>query len=565
MLLGRGVLGAGKFWPSEETLPHPAAGSDGLSARQRKQVYETHVSHFSDGHSLGAPTGKAVPCVYDHSHQQRLLEVAQANASITWSARSLPSRALLPNPKDMRLTMNAGHGFVLPSSQSPQSALSDCRIRGSDTTDQLMKPSGDAASNSSSKENRNCASANANDAQMQARGVDPRCTLQRSTTDALQVIQAQPSDGAIPSEFKNLSSNLQVLDNRAEIITSPRKDLRSPRSASDRKKLNLSLSEGFGGLFSKADRSSPSSLPKVCRSPRDRDIWQDAITAQWYKPPECFSRPTGYAPIASYAELIDACRKGDKTEVAEVNSPIASQRKSAGLELSPSSPFLMERRVSRSPSSSVRRSQSLCESPRRRKERNFSDLFGQESLPRPSSRCSRSQIADSAVISSLDTRVELSNLRSPRVAESPRRRTEKNYSDLFDTSMPDRQRQRSHSPEQLVREEERCCWDSRMRLEMNAEIERRIKENILIRSGALPPPKETSASEKKRLELTSGNMRLCCGDSPREWDDGRRGPGPAPKGLTMRMRSGPDISRFRQHNSPARERYVRSVLTSDNF
>jgi len=574
----------GNFWPSERPSPNPVAGSECLSARQRKQVYETHVSHFS-GHSLGAPTGKAAPSVYDPSHQQRLLEAAQANSSITWSTRSLPSRALLPTPKDMRLTMNAGHGFVLPSSQSRQystSAFSDCRIRR-ETGDQLKKPCMDVESNSSSKENRNCATVNANDDQLQSGGSDSRCPPQRPRrecdNDALQVIQATPLDGAIPLEFQSLSSNLRCLDSRAELLTSPRRRERSPRSASERKKLNLSLSEGFGGLFSKADCSSPSSPPRGCQSSKERDLGQDAILSNWYKTPECFSRTTREAPIASYTELMDACRKGDASESAEVNTPIATQRKSAVFEVSPSSPFSLQRKGSRTPSSDVRkasctpssgvrRSQSLCESPRRRTERNFSDLFGRVSLPRSSSRGSRSQFADcQAVTSPLDTRVELSNLRSPRVAESPRRRTEKNFSDLFDTSMPERQRQRSHSPEQLVREEERSCWDSRMRLEISAEIERRLKENLLVRSGALPPPKETmTASERKRLDLSSGSMRLCCGDSPRAWDDGRRGPGPAPKGLTMRMRSAPDSARFRQqHSSPARERYVRSVLTSENF
>merc|ERR1719253_1526493 len=102
---------------------------------------------------------------------------------------------------------------------------------------------------------------------------------------------------------------------------------------------------------------------------------------------------------------------------------------------------------------------------------------------------------------------------------------------------------------------------------MTAEIARRLKARLLVKSGAVPSPKDSlSASERKRLDMSSGSLRKGIGDNPRAWDDGRLGPGPVAKAPTMRMRSMPDSPRFRSPApNSARERYIRSVLTSDNF
>lgn len=589
----------GGFWPLSPQFSSSASGSAPLSARQRKQVYNAHVSHFSDGGALVAPSGEVAPVIYDAAHQNRLLRSVEASRRHSLPSRSLPAQVLLPNPRDLRVTMNAGHGLVLPqSTETPSVPLSELRFRSASMCDVSRK--GYAASSpSAAKENRNCSGANLSPAfgasqessaeyPMSPRfsvgaPMSPRDDLKNST-DALHVIPAAADDGAIPRAFCELSTQLRYLDHRDQFC-SPRRMYSSPAGAAARKQLNLSSGD-MDDIFGRCDRSSPSLFPQWPSTPHQKDLLQDDVK-------ECMKDPS--TGVASYAALVEVCAKGqDSTRdaISKVNasSPNANQRKSRGLEVSPDSPFPRSRRASRSLSSSpakparkmleleatIRHSmnqellfmqQSGAESPRQ--PNNFADIIlGSGGLKRTRSLGARSEFADTANSDLLDTRAELSRSRAGWA--SPRQRSEKNFSDLFDLHLPERltNLERAKSPELTVREEERSCWvSSRIGMEMNAEIARRLKARMLVKSGAMSPPKDSlSASERKRLDMSSGSFRRGIGDNPREWDDGRLGPGVAPKAPTMRMRSMPDSASFRQQSpNAARERYMRSVLTSDIF
>merc|ERR1719401_2954983 len=70
-------------------------------------------------------------------------------------------------------------------------------------------------------------------------------------------------------------------------------------------------------------------------------------------------------------------------------------------------------------------------------------------------------------------------------------------------------------------------------MDISAEVARRVRERQEARAsgsgceGRVHQSNELTASERKRLELASGQVRLGTGSSPRHWDDGRSGPGPA--------------------------------------
>jgi hypothetical protein len=120
---------------------------------------------------------------------------------------------------------------------------------------------------------------------------------------------------------------------------------------------------------------------------------------------------------------------------------------------------------------------------RRRREKNFSDLFGAQMGERRDIRGNREEILASRTTSVFDTRTEIASRNkehwkqpSATAAASDRKEAERS-SHLFDYSPPSRSQEKIQS--QQADPEERACWDSREILHPSSEIarRRRMKDN----------------------------------------------------------------------------------------
>lgn len=120
-----------------------------------------------------------------------------------------------------------------------------------------------------------------------------------------------------------------------------------------------------------------------------------------------------------------------------------------------------------------------------------------------------------------------------------RRRTERNYSDLFGEPPP-LEKVKSQASQKLAKDEafvyrpaprvkdsagqriqseERACWDARHSMDSNLEIARRRRERSLQPNRTIQTPREQSATERKQLEQKSGQLRKGTGAAPEPRDD----------------------------------------------
>jgi len=193
---------------------------------------------------------------------------------------------------------------------------------------------------------------------------------------------------------------------------------------------------------------------------------------------------------------------------------------------------------------------------KRRKERNFSNLFGKPTGERTGSLTKRTEIHGTANCSFLDSHVEIANRNQNPRTSSP----ETIYRPKPTcTDTPDRTPQDTRTAC-----EERACWDTRAIMSATSEVARRRRE----KQGAPGQQLERSASERKRSELTSGQFRQGMGAPRESHDDGRMGPGP--------LRSTPDLrasrsssegkGSFRSYRADsARARKIASLSSSGIF
>lgn len=132
-------------------------------------------------------------------------------------------------------------------------------------------------------------------------------------------------------------------------------------------------------------------------------------------------------------------------------------------------------------------------SPRRRTERNYSDLFGRETPERR--RVKRCDVADIARPSFLvlgrSSDVASAKGRVTEDPESGRRRTEKNFSDILGAGTP---------PAIVTPRGEGFneCWQTQQIMSKNAEINRRLRERL---QGALPDERRQLSSHRARATL----------------------------------------------------------------
>lgn len=177
-----------------------------------------------------------------------------------------------------------------------------------------------------------------------------------------------------------------------------------------------------------------------------------------------------------------------------------------------------------------------------------------------------------------------------------RRHTERNYSNIFGKDSPagTSVKSKKTSPRETTKEsvlaegtviwqpkamvpedkgtpaqrEERACWDTRKPMETTSEISRRQRERFV--PGARNDPgsvRARSASERKRSELCSGQLRTGMGSARAPHDDGRAGPGPPtaspPVNLGAALRGGPTgRASVTKRPHSAQSRKVESLLSS---
>merc|ERR1719378_1666652 len=114
-------------------------------------------------------------------------------------------------------------------------------------------------------------------------------------------------------------------------------------------------------------------------------------------------------------------------------------------------------------------------------------------------------------------------------------------------------------------------------MEAGSEIARRMRETRSNSAGrrdaevgelgaSATPRGSSSASERKRLDLSSGQFRRSNGFEPKTWDDGRKGPGPAADTPASATRSNPSSPLgMSWRNVPvdqAKQRRIMSLMSS---
>eukprot|EP00929_Paragymnodinium_shiwhaense_P100662 TRINITY_DN63170_c0_g1_i1.p1 TRINITY_DN63170_c0_g1~~TRINITY_DN63170_c0_g1_i1.p1 ORF type:complete len:647 (-),score=95.07 TRINITY_DN63170_c0_g1_i1:112-1968(-) len=190
-------------------------------------------------------------------------------------------------------------------------------------------------------------------------------------------------------------------------------------------------------------------------------------------------------------------------------------------------------------------------SERRRREKNFSDLFGRETPARSSTPRRRADSSELATTDHQDLAVEIVAGRSTkwRTAHSstpPRMRKNLSSNAVVPREKP-RPTCRPTDPSELQAWAlERASRDSAAIMDLNAEVERRVREQRHPQTGGDSPVRRQlsaaqSAAERKRVCQTSGQIREGQGTSPRPWDDGKHSAAPVQDSrfLPQRVRMAP--------------------------
>jgi len=185
---------------------------------------------------------------------------------------------------------------------------------------------------------------------------------------------------------------------------------------------------------------------------------------------------------------------------------------------------------------------------RRRAERNYSDLFGKPASDKPSQVVNRTDLHGTSNVNFLDMHVEVATRKADRRSPAPPKERV-----IYRPSA---------SPE-------RACWDTRSIMDSGSEIARRCRERS--RQEGDRPARDRSASERKRVELGSGQLRLGTGASLEPHDTPRPGrasrtAGP-PTSQTQRSLTDSPLARNFRNLRPdsARARKQLSLMSSGIF
>jgi len=241
-----------------------------------------------------------------------------------------------------------------------------------------------------------------------------------------------------------------------------------------------------------------------------------------------------------------------------------AMRKSEGSQFPESEPPPPSRRVSRkSAPSVVSLSDEIDAEAKRRSERNYSDIFGTPKYE-PRRDIVREDLTWAANTNFLDSIVEIGG-RHKRRQKSTGEVGDSSTHPLFLGSCPSTARSpRCSSPVvPAAFPEERACWDTDGGMDAAAEIARRARK--VLHRGTSPCEHERTPSERRRAEMTSAQVRRGAGMSPVPWDDGRAAPSPpfgSPTILSRSLNSSPAGRGFREAwLDSARARKVQELMS----
>lgn len=381
----------------------------------------------------------------------------------------------------------------------------------------------------------------------------------------LAVVHANRDQSSLPREFWATSSNLDWKDTRAEFCCGPRPS-QEPRadSADVRKRRELS-SEVFG---------SQRRIQKSTSSP-SADLW-----SQTQKHFNSYDSRLGPRPRSPRIP-----EEGQESNASSLQVPMTARaRLSRNLSESDDSQFTRYPEVrgkaaaSESPGPGRMRRGAKDEDDsfrsRRRAERNYSDLFGnQAASPRQGQR--RQEFNSTSNCSFLDHQVEIANRNVAGWRQlAPTTPREASQSEVLPGPSPEQMTSRATPAVQEVRNQERACWDTTSIMESTSEIARRNRQSRSNSAGRRDVEvadlgAKQSASERKRLDLSSGQFRRSNGYEPKSWDDGRKGPGPAkdmPTAIARSTPSSPLGAPWRNvANDSAKQRRIMSLMSSVVF
>lgn len=208
---------------------------------------------------------------------------------------------------------------------------------------------------------------------------------------------------------------------------------------------------------------------------------------------------------------------------------------------------------------------------RRRSERNYSDLFGSASpmskhvvrrqgfeAASPPPKVGASSPRGAAPDEALVYRPHSSALmRTPKSIENE------------DQVLPMTPRTRRVEPDEEVRKtlaEERACWDTKVGMESGAELARRRRDCALHRdaSGQMDD-RPRSASQRKRMQLTSRGLRVGMGASPADYEEAASTPGRGRSFSTSPSPVGGSFRSFQRAPVSARARKLSSLQSTVIF
>mmetsp|Transcript_70723 Transcript_70723/g.133538 ORF Transcript_70723/g.133538 Transcript_70723/m.133538 type:complete len:519 (-) Transcript_70723:110-1666(-) len=500
-----------KYGDKVEPIPAnmtPGNGAGNLSARARKQIY-MHSTIFD----AGGPNGSSV---YASTRQKDIHDGVKPR--LRHSPRE-PPEISRPSAADVRITVNTGHkGVIHPNEPSGGAPMNDSATMSFSGGSILGGP------------------------------------------DEMTILRARRDRDGFPRELWATNSQLDWKDVRSEMVSGARKqefhETRKGMDANMRKRQELSSEI----LESKRNMTKSTSSPS-------RDIWADSMK---------------YVHAVDSSLCVAAKEEARQNQVEGVDANgIARERLGRNLAMSNANMFPEYQRTPRSGSNvstpqgrrrrGAKDADSSCED-RRRTERNYSDLFGNQTARGKTP--VRGEMIGSANCSFLDPTIEIAHRNVNKWPEnlgprSPRETLASQVLPLSENIEPERT-----AEEKQIQQEERICWDTRGLMDTKSEIARHVRESSRNRRGtagaASPREDSASATDRKRLGLTSGQFRRSSGGEPAPWDDGRAGPGPMAQSPSLTSRSCPtspltNSYRGLYESSLSRQRKLVSLMSNVVF
>eukprot|EP00930_Biecheleria_cincta_P044316 TRINITY_DN30434_c0_g1_i1.p1 TRINITY_DN30434_c0_g1~~TRINITY_DN30434_c0_g1_i1.p1 ORF type:complete len:521 (+),score=72.81 TRINITY_DN30434_c0_g1_i1:44-1606(+) len=507
---------------SEAAKKEPAAPAP-LSARERKHVYMS--SSIFEGSESARPAGNP----YDQQHQRRVADKLSQQRRTTPQRREL----VMPSPRDCKATFLHGNGAVQVGNHG---------VRGKAASPQAP---------------------------------EVVCFGDAGRSEPMPVVSANRETNGDPREYWGSSTALDWTDHRGETLRSQAfKDSRQKLDAGELKRHELS-SEVFGS--SRMVNKSTENPSSEITSKQRQDV--RSLETLIHRRP---SHEPSRVPLSARQRHFDHLGSSRGNEIANHQ---LSRSASDGPERPRGQATIFHGR------GVILGPEDKQEDNRRRCERNYSDLFGTKSgqyLPR--SAAGRSEMHSTANATWFDATTETSAKNIERRVGENRPATliydPKVKSVASALPLSPRSVQPKSPEEGKIDKQERACWDVLPHggMAIGVEVARRRRELRMNGASGTSPKSEASAlddlsaTDRKRSNLASGQLRLGTG-APREpHDDGRPAawtvkgvsratvsPVPPHPTREKRLATSPRSAQTLPRQDSARSRKLTEMMTSEGI